>query len=416
MTDFDVVVIGAGAAGLMCAISAGRRGRRVLLLEHGPAAGAKILISGGGRCNFTNIGTVPDRFLSDNPHFCRSALGRYRPGEFVALVQRHGIAFHEKTLGQLFCDGSARSIVAMLLAECAAVRVDLRLSHRVTEISRADRFRVDTDHGGFTSDSLVLATGGLSIPKMGATGFAHDTVRRFGLRLVDPRPGLVPLTFSGAGLDLMRSLSGVSLDTELTLGRPRFREATLFTHRGLSGPAILQISSYWRDGPITVNLLPGLDAAAFLLERKRSRPKAELRNVLGEVLPQRLAQAMAAQGVAAQAMAPQTMAPQPVGTPFSAATGEPVPTRMADLPDRMLRDMASTLSAWRVTPSGTEGYAKAEVTVGGIDTRDLSSRTMQANAVPGLFVIGEAVDVTGWLGGYNFQWAWASGWCAGEAA
>jgi predicted Rossmann fold flavoprotein len=401
MTDFDVIIIGAGAAGLMCAISAGRRGRRVLLLEHGPTAGAKILISGGGRCNFTNIGTAPDRFLSDNPHFCRSALGRYRPADFVAMVQRHGIAFHEKTLGQLFCDGSARSIVAMLLAECAAVRGDLRLSHRVTEISRADRFRVDTDQGAFTADSLVLATGGLSIPKMGATGFAHDTARRFGLRLVEPRPGLVPLTFAGPVLDLMRSLSGVSLDTEVTLGRHRFREATLFTHRGLSGPAILQISSYWRDGPITVNLLPGMDAAAFLLERKRSRPKAELRNALAEVMPQRLAHALAAQAV---------------GVPLSADTAEPVTARLADLPDRLLRDTASTLSAWRVTPAGTEGNAKAEVTCGGIDTRDLSSRTMQANVVPGLFVIGEAVDVTGWLGGYNFQWAWASGCCAGEAA
>ncbi len=401
MTDFDVIVVGAGAAGLMCAISAGRRGRRVLLLEHGPAPGAKILISGGGRCNFTNIGTVPDRFLSDNPHFSRSALGRYRPADFVALVQRHGIAFHEKTLGQLFCDGSARSIVAMLLAECASAQVDLRLSHRVTEISRGDRFWVDTDQGGFSADSLVLATGGLSIPKMGATGFAHDAARRFGLRLVEPRPGLVPLTFSGPVLDLMRSLSGVSLDTEVTLGRQRFREASLFTHRGLSGPAILQISSYWRDGPIAVNLLPGTDAAAFLLERKRSRPKAELRNVLAELMPQRLAHALAARAV---------------GAPLPADTAEPVTARMADLPDRLLRDTGSTLAAWQVTPAGTEGYAKAEVTCGGIDTRDLSSRTMQANAVPGLFVIGEAVDVTGWLGGYNFQWAWASGWCAGEAA
>jgi len=401
MTHYDVIVIGAGAAGLMCAISAGRRGLRVLLLEHGPAAGAKILISGGGRCNFTNIGTAPDRFLSDNPHFCRSALGRYKPVDFVALVQRHGIAFHEKTLGQLFCDGSARAIVAMLLAECAAVRVDLRLSHRVTEIARAESFRIDTDHGGFTSTSLVLATGGLSIPKMGATGFAHEAAQRFGLRLIAPRPGLVPLTFSGALLDLMRSLSGVSVDTEVILGRHRFREATLFTHRGLSGPAILQISSYWREGPITLNLLPGQDAAAFLLERKRSRPKAELRTVLAEVLPQRLAQALAA---------------RMFGHPPLADTAEPVTVRMADLPDRVLRDTASTLSALRVTPSGSEGYAKAEVTCGGVDTHDLSSRTMQANAVPGLFVIGEAVDVTGWLGGYNFQWAWASGWCAGEAA
>ncbi len=390
MTQFDVIVLGAGAAGLMCALTAGQRGRRVLLLDHRPEAGAKILISGGGRCNFTNTGTAPERFLSDNPHFCRGALGRYTPQDFVAMVERHGIAHHEKTLGQLFCDGSARAIVAMLLAECAAAGVDLRLAHRVTELGRADRFRVETDHGCFTSDSLVLATGGLSIPKLGATGFAYDAARRFGLRLTAIRPALVPLTFAGDLLALMRPLSGVALDSEVTLGRARFREATLFTHRGLSGPAILQISSCWQAGPITLNLLPGRDPAAFLLERKRTRPRAELRGVLAEALPQRLAQALAATVEGAG--------------------------RLADLPDRALRALAARLQAWSVTPSGSEGYAKAEVTRGGIDTRDLSSRTMAANAVPGLFAIGEAVDVTGWLGGYNFQWAWASGWCAGQAA
>ena len=388
MTQHDVIILGAGAAGLMCAISAGQRGRRVLLLDHAPTVGAKILISGGGRCNFTNTGTVPERFLSDNPHFCRSALSRYSPADFIAMVCKHGIAFHEKTLGQMFCDGSARQIVAMLLAECAAVGVDVRVGHRITDVSRSDEFRVDTDKGAFLVPNLVLATGGLSIPKMGATGFSHDVAARFGLRLTERRPGLVPLTFDGDLLAMMRSLSGVSLPCEATLGRRSFHEAMLFTHRGLSGPAILQISSYWRDGPVSLNLLPGVDAAAFLLEGKHLRPKAGLSSVLAEVLPTRLA----------------------------AVLSEPMTDRrMADLPDRVLAAVAAGLSRWTVTPSGTEGYAKAEVTRGGVDTNDLSSATMAARSVPGLFVIGEAVDVTGWLGGYNFQWAWASGWCAGQA-
>ena len=390
MTEHDVIVLGAGAAGLMCALTAGRRGRRVLVIDHASQAGAKILISGGGRCNFTNTGTTPDQFLSDNPKFCRSALGRYTPADFVALVRRHGIPFHEKKLGQLFCDGSARAIVGMLLEECTAAGVDLRLGTHVTAIGKPGAFRVDTDHGAFSAPSLVLATGGLSIPKMGATGFAYDAARRFGLRVTETRPALVPLTFQGALLDMMQPLRGVALDSEVALGpgggRHRFREATLFTHRGLSGPAILQISSCWDHGPIVLDLLPGQDAAAFLLERKRSRPRAELRTVLAEILPARLAQALAPPG------------------------------RLADLPDRVLRSLAERIAAWRIVPSGSEGYAKAEVTRGGIDTRDLSSRTMAANDVPGLFAIGEAVDVTGWLGGYNFQWAWASGFCAGEAA
>jgi predicted Rossmann fold flavoprotein len=384
----DIIILGAGAAGLMCAITAAQRGRRVLLLDHAVEPGAKILISGGGRCNFTNTGTSPERFLSDNPHFARSALDRYTPDHFIALVRRHGIAFHEKTKGQLFCDGSARTIVAMLLEETSAAGVDLRLAHTVTGLSKSDSFHIDTNHGAFTSDSLVLATGGLSIPKLGATGFAYDAARRFGLRVTETRPGLVPLAFDDELLSLMRPLAGVSLDTEVTHGRQRFREATLFTHRGLSGPAILQISSYWREGPITLNLLPELDAAAFLLDRKRTRPKAELRTVLTEHLPQRLAQALV----------------------------DNEGSRLADMPDRVLRDLARKLQAWTIVPSGTEGFGKAEVTAGGIDTRDLSSKTMQATKIPGLFAIGEAVDVTGWLGGYNFQWAWASGWCAGEAA
>jgi hypothetical protein len=384
---FDVIILGAGAAGLMCAITAGRRGRRVLLLDHAPEPGAKILISGGGRCNFTNIATAPERFLSDNPHFPRSALDRYAPEHFIGLVQRHGIAFHEKARGQLFCDGSARAIVAMLLAETQAAGVVLRAAHRITGLSKADLFRVGTDHGTFTATSLVLATGGLSIPKLGATGFAYDAARQFGLRVTQTRAGLVPLTFGDDLLALMRPLAGVSLDAEVTHLRHRFRDAVLFTHRGLSGPAMLQISSYWREGSITLNLLPDLNAEAFLLDRKRTRPKAELHTVLAEHLPQRLAQALA-----------------------------PDSKRLADMPDRTLRTLAQQLRAWTIIPTGTEGFGKAEVTVGGIDTRDLSSKTMQSASVPGLFVIGEAVDVTGWLGGYNFQWAWASGWCAGEAA
>jgi predicted Rossmann fold flavoprotein len=393
MQPYDVIVLGAGAAGLMCALTAGQRGRRVLVIDRAPQAGAKILISGGGRCNFTNTGTLPERFWSANPHFCRSALGRYTPSDFIALVRRHGIAFHEKTLGQLFCDGSARAIVAMLLAECEAAHVDIKLNTDVTALAKPARFSVATGQGDFESESLVLATGGLSIPKMGATGFAYEAARQFGLRVTECRPGLVPLTLGDDLLPLTTPLSGVALDSEISLGRHKFREATLFTHRGLSGPAVLQISSCWHGGPITLNLLPGRNAAAFLLERKQTRPKAELKTVLAEALPHRLAAALAERVPAAQ-----------------------TPQRLADTPDRILRSVAETLSAWRITPAGTEGYAKAEVTCGGVDTRDLSSRTMAANGVPGLFVIGEAVDVTGWLGGYNFQWAWASGWCAGSVA
>jgi hypothetical protein len=390
MQRFDVVVIGAGAAGLMCAMRAGQRGRRVVLVDHAEEAGKKILISGGGRCNFTNTGTVPERFLSANPHFARSALARYRPADFVALVQKHRIAFHEKTLGQLFCDGSARQIVAMLRAECEAAAVELRLNHRVTEVTRGDEFRVSTSRGDFAAPRLVLATGGLSIPKMGATGFAHDLARRFGLPLTETRPGLVPLTFGDALLELMRPLSGVALEAVARSGKAAFREALLFTHRGLSGPAILQASSYWREGEaITLDLMPERDPAAALLEAKRARPRAQSRTVLADMLPTRFADALAA----------AHLPPRIIGE-----TG-----------DAPLKALGAMLKSWRLTPSGTEGYAKAEVTLGGIDTRALSSQTMEAKAVPGLHAIGEAVDVTGWLGGYNFQWAWASGWAAGEA-
>ena len=378
---FDVVVAGAGAAGLMCAIRAGQRGRRVLLLDHAEKVGKKILISGGGRCNFTNTGSRPEAFLSANPHFCKSALARYTQHDFIALVEKHGIAWHEKTLGQLFCDGSARQIVAMLLDECAAVGVDVRVAHRIMNIERSDRFAVRTDHGDFDAESVVLATGGLSIPKMGASGFAHETARRFGLKIVETRPGLVPFTAR------VPDIAGVALDVVAGVGRTHFREAMLFTHRGLSGPAILQISSYWRPGQeIAIDLLPDSDAATFLKGRKRLRPKAELRNIVGDLMPDRLAQALAREGV------------------------------IGERRDKELETLAADLKRWHVTPTGTEGYAKAEVTVGGIDTAELSSKTMGAKKVPGLYAIGEAVDVTGWLGGYNFQWAWSSGWVAGEAA
>jgi predicted Rossmann fold flavoprotein len=390
MESFDVVIVGAGAAGLMCAMTAGNRGRRVLLLEHNDQAGAKILISGGGRCNFTNLEIAPERFLSANPHFCKSALSRYTQHDFIALVERHRIRYHEKTLGQLFCDGSAREVLAMLLAECAAARVDLRSRHRVTEVTRADRFRIETDKGSFDAPVLVLATGGLSIPKMGASGFAYEIARRFSLDVIEPRPGLVPLKVTGETLELCKGLTGVSVDAIVSCGRDSFRENILFTHRGLSGPAILQISSYWREGEtISLNLAPLLDVESFLADRKRARPKAELKTVLAEVLPTRLAHALA----------------------IDAASN----LSIANVPDRDLLELANRLKRWQLRPAGSEGWPKAEVTVCGIDTAALSSKTMEARAVPGLFAIGEAVDVTGWLGGYNFQWAWSSGWCAGNA-
>jgi predicted Rossmann fold flavoprotein len=377
MSSFDVIIVGAGAAGLMCAITAGARGKRVLLLDHNAQAGAKILISGGGRCNFTNTGTSPQNFLSENPHFCRSALSRYTPADFLALMAKHNLAWHEKTLGQLFCDGSAKQVVAMLLAECAASGVVVKLATKVTDIRKSDGFTVETAEETYTVPALVLASGGLSIPKMGATGFSYDIAKKFGLKVITPRPALVPLKAKLDDLEFYKNLSGVSLPAIASCGTASFRESILFTHRGLSGPAILQISSYWREGQsISLDLAPGIDALKFLKERKHARPKAELKTILAELLPQRLAQAMA-------------------------------PTDILPL--------AALLKNWTMTPEASEGFAKAEVTAGGIDTNELSSKTMEAKAVSGLYAIGEAVDVTGWLGGYNFQWAWASGWCAGQA-
>jgi predicted Rossmann fold flavoprotein len=386
----DVVVLGAGAAGLMCALTAGRRGRRVVVLDHARQAGEKILISGGGRCNFTNLHCVSERFISKNPHFCRSALARYTPRDFLDLVEKHRIAWHEKTLGQLFCDGSAGEILAMLLAECAAAGVEIRLRQLIGDVSRADRFRVETNAGPIEAASLVLATGGLSIPKIGATGLSYDIARRFGLEVTDVRPGLVPLVLGGAAFSRLQGLAGVSASVAAACGKMRFEEGMVVTHRGVSGPAILQASSYWREGAaLRIDLAPRAEDA-FLRARKAARPKAGLRGVLGEVLPQRLA----------DVLLPAAMAGR----------------KMGDMPDRDLAALETVLRGWEVWPSGTEGYAKAEVTLGGIATSELSQRSMESAKVPGLFAIGEAVDVTGWLGGYNFQWAWASGFAAGEVA
>ena len=390
MLDPDIIILGAGAAGLMCALTAGRRGRRVVVLDHARQPGEKILISGGGRCNFTNLDCRPERFLSANPKFCRSALSRYTPQDFLDMVERHGIAWHEKTLGQLFCDGSARQIVDMLVAECRAVGVDIRLQERIGGVERGDRFRVETEAGPLEAEALVLATGGLSIPKIGATGLSHDLARRFGLALTEIRPGLVPLVLGEAERAGLADLAGVSATVGASCGKTRFDEGMVVTHRGLSGPSILQISSVWREGDaVQIDLLPDAEDA-FLRARKRARPKAGLRGILSDMLPQRLA----------DAFLPESAAGRTIG----------------DMPDRELITLESALRSWKLRPSGTEGYAKAEVTLGGIATTELSQQTMQAKAVPGLFVIGEAVDVTGWLGGYNFQWAWASGFVAGEVA
>jgi predicted Rossmann fold flavoprotein len=385
---YDAIVLGAGAAGLMCAAVAGQRGRRVLLIDHADRAGKKIEISGGGRCNFTNIHTAPDRYISANPHFAKSALGRYSPQDFIGLVDAYGIAWHEKTLGQLFCDGSAKQVVAMLLDQCAKGGVTVALGHPVSAVDHADRcYTIAYGDRIATAPALVIATGGPSIPKMGATAFAYDLARRFGLKVVEPRPALVPLTL-GADETLFRELSGVATEVIARAGKAAFREAALFTHRGLSGPAILQVSSYWRHGQeIGIDFLPDA-ASGWALAAKRERPRAGFRSLLG-ALPARLADTLADRiGVAGD---------------------------LGNVPDRALAAAEARLADWRFHPNGTEGFAKAEVTIGGIATADLSSQTMAARRMPGLYAIGEAVDVTGWLGGYNFQWAWASGWAAGMA-
>lgn len=392
MEQFDVVVLGAGAAGMMCAIEAGKRGRSVLVVDHARAAGEKIRISGGGRCNFTNLNTSPANFLSANPKFCVSALRRYRPGDFVALVRKYGIDFHEKTLGQLFCDSSAKDIIAMLLDQMEQAGVALRLETAVEGVEKnGEGFVVRLSSGPAACASLVVATGGKSIPKMGATGVGYDIARQFGLAIVETRPALVPLTFEARTLERLSPLAGVSVDAVVASGRTKFREGMLFTHRGLSGPSILQISSYWREGgEIAVDMAPGTDVFATLKAERAANGRRALHTVLGEIVPKRLAQTI--------------------------VEDEGVSGNIADCSDKVLSRVAATVNAWTFKPVGSEGYRTAEVTLGGVDTDGLDSRSMMAKAVPGLYFVGEVVDVTGWLGGYNFQWAWASGWCAGQAA
>lgn len=394
MSNYDAIILGAGAAGMMAAIEAGRRGRRVLLVDHAKNPGEKIRISGGGRCNFTNtnatVETGRERFLSNNPRFALSALSRYTPEHFIAWVKRHNIAFHEKTLGQLFCDGSALEIINMLQSEMRRAGVTLMLSTGVEAVEKTGAgFSVRLTSGAVTAGSLVVATGGKSIPKMGATGLAYKLAEQFGLRVTETRPALVPLTFEPGALEKLKPLAGVSANAVVSHGKTRFEEALLFTHRGLSGPAILQISSYWREGDaIGIDLLPDTDAMALLREARAKTPKLAIQTVLANLLPKRLAQ-----------MLGEELA---------------LPGMVGDFSDKKLAAVEALVKSWTLKPVGSEGYRTAEVTLGGIDTRDLDAKTMQARAVPGLYCIGEAVDVTGWLGGYNFQWAWASGWAAGQ--
>jgi len=395
-TPCDVLVIGGGAAGLMCAITAGRRGLRVHVVEHANRVGKKILMSGGGRCNFTNTGATPANYLSANPHFCKSALARYIPADFIELVERHGIAWHEKELGQLFCDDSSKQIVAMLLAECQAAGVQVHTSCEVQRVAHGDAgdFRLHTSRGVFSAPALVVASGGLSIPRMGATGFGYELARQFGHAVLPTRAGLVPLTLSGKHLERLADLSGVAFPVTARCNGASFSNFMLLTHRGVSGPSILQISSYWQPGDeLLLDLLPGDDAIATLLRLRRERPAAELRTLLGELLPRRFAQRLCEVWLAP--LAPQR------------------PIRQFN--ERELGEVAQVLGAWPLVASGTEGYRTAEVTLGGVDTDGLSSSTMQSRHVPGLYFIGEVVDVTGWLGGYNFQWAWASAHAAGTA-
>ncbi|KQM35564.1 hypothetical protein ASF03_04995 [Rhizobium sp. Leaf68] len=388
----DVLILGAGAAGMMCAIRAGQRGRSVIILDHAKAPGEKIRISGGGRCNFTNIHAGPKNYLSQNPHFAKSALARYTPRDFLDLVEKHKIAWHEKTLGQLFCADSAKDIIRMLLTEMQAVGAKLRLQTEITSVEgmATGGFRVATSQGVIEAKSLVVATGGKSIPKMGSTGFAYKLAEQFGLPLVEPRPGLVPLTLDPLQLERLSPLSGVAVPADISHGKTTFREALLFTHRGLSGPSILQISSYWREGDaIRLKLEPEQDIAEKLKATKKANGRQSAQTALGEILPKRLAQYLVEQ---------------------SGLT-----SHLADLSDKALIALAASAQDWQIRPSGSEGYRTAEVTLGGVDTGHLDSKSMQAKAVPGLYFIGEGVDVTGWLGGYNFQWAWASGYAAGES-
>jgi predicted Rossmann fold flavoprotein len=390
MRDLDVLVLGGGAAGLMCAIEAGKRGRKVMVIDHAKRPADKIRISGGGRCNFTNLHSSPANFLSQNPRFCVSALKRYTQHDFLGLVEQHRIPWHEKTLGQLFCDESAKDIIQMLLAELEQAGGSLQLETEIKAVSKPDdQFSVATSKGPLRAKSLVVATGGPSIPKMGATGFGYDLAKQFGLSVLAPRAALVPLTFSDTNKELCAKLAGVSVDAKVSFQKATFREGLLFTHRGLSGPSILQISSYWQEGkPISVNMVPEVDVFEVLRQARQEAPKQDLKTALGQLLPNRLAEEL-------------SKAFQLKG-------------RLADQSDKVLRRAAEQLNRWQLTPVGTEGYRTAEVTIGGVDTKELSSKTMESRKVPRLYFIGEVVDVTGHLGGFNFQWAWSSGHAAGQ--
>ena len=392
MEKVDVIIIGAGAAGLMCAIEAGKRGRKVVILEQANKPGKKILMSGGGRCNFTNLHISPEAYLSHNPHFCKSALSRYTQWDFIDLVKRHHIPFHEKTLGQLFCDHKSQAILGMLLSECEQADVEIRLNTQLEKIEKDSdhHFKVSSSRGRFHCQSLVIASGGLSIPTMGASPFGYHIAEQFGIKVWPTRAGLVPFTLHVEEKEKLAVLSGISVDSLVSHARISFRENILFTHRGLSGPAILQISSYWEAGePVVINLLPEIDVLAMLKSAKQSQPQKQLKSIMAEYLAKRV-----------------------VDTFLSAIMAE---KKIATLSQQQLEAIAKTFNAWSVKPNGTEGYRTAEVTLGGVDCDAISSKTMAALKIPGLFFIGEVLDVTGWLGGYNFQWAWASGWAAGQA-
>jgi len=390
-SHYDVIIIGAGAAGMMCAIEAGKRGRRVLLIDHAKKIGEKIRISGGGRCNFTNTQTRPETFLSGNPHFCKSALMQYTQDDFIALMQKHGIAYHEKKLGQLFCDDSAQQVIDMLLKECVDAGVTIKNATSVDQIEKTtEGFLLTTSHGKEPCTALVIATGGLSIPKIGATKFGYDVARQFGLNVIPTRAALVPLTFQADLLEKCRELSGLSVDATVICGKTSFSEGLLFTHRGLSGPSILQISSYWQEGQdITINLAPDVNTYNLLKAAKTAQPRQDIQTILSGILPARLAAAI--------------------------CTENNIAGRIAELSDKKLEQLHTAVHHWRIRPSGTEGYRTAEVTAGGVDTHELSSKTMEAKKQPGLFFIGEVVDVIGHLGGFNFQWAWSSGYVAGQS-
>jgi predicted Rossmann fold flavoprotein len=390
MQACDVIIIGAGAAGLMCAIEAGKRGRKVIVLDHAAKPAEKIRISGGGRCNFTNLHATHENFLSQNPKFCMSALKRYTQRDFIALVKKHGIKFHEKTLGQLFCDESSQQIIDMLLDECSRAKVQIRLSTKIENVERSESgFTIITNNSQYNCTSLVVACGGKSIPKMGATGYGYDIAQKFGLNIIPTEPALVPFTFEGERLKYCQSLAGIAVDAIVTCNKKQFKEAILFTHRGISGPAILQISSYWQKGAqVTINLAPSVNAFEFLKSERSQNPKQEILTALAKILPKRLAQ--------------------------QKCEDNKCSGKLADINNKTLEAIANSINQWRIIPDGTEGYRTAEVTIGGVDTADLSSKTMEAKKVPGLYFIGEVVDVTGHLGGFNFQWAWSSGFAAGQ--